>query len=109
MSTSCLEIVKWKSKEGIPDESIIGAVNNMVADLKQCPGFIQQALYKINETWVDVYYWKDVHSAHASNGLMTGKDSLNTLMNIIDANSVSIEVSEPVQASGDLNIRFNEC
>jgi hypothetical protein len=48
MSDVCFEIVKWKSKQGVPDEAMINAVSGMVGDLESCEGFLQQTLYKNN-------------------------------------------------------------
>lgn len=103
----CMEIVKWKSKQGIGESQTIEAVNNMVSDLQECDGFIHQALYKIGDVWCDLYYWKNEQCAHQSNEFMGKKDSLRNLMALIDIETVSIEVSEPKQSSGDLNITFS--
>ncbi len=106
MST-CIEILKWKSKDGINDNQTIEAVNNMVSDLRKCEGFIHQSLYKLDGVWCDVYYWKDEQCAHNSNNFMGEKNSLEELMKLIDVETISMEVSEARQSSGDLNIKFS--
>ena len=100
MKKICFEIVKWKSKAGVSDEAMINAVDDMVADLKTCNGFIEQTLYKNkNNEWVDNYYWKGEACAHASNAYMAEKDSFSALVALIDPESVSLEILLPVQSS----------
>ncbi len=95
------ETVKWKSKSGIPDEKMIDAVNAMVLDLKSLKGFLHQSLYKdTNEVWVDVYYWETEEDAHASNVSMSDKASFKNLIDLIEPDSVSIEILHPLQSSG---------
>jgi len=95
------ETVKWKSKSGVPDKEMVDAVNAMVLDLKSLKGFLHQSLYKdTNEVWVDVYYWETEKDAHASNMSMSDKVSFKNLIDLIEPNSVSIEILHPLQSSG---------
>lgn len=95
-----LEILKWKSKNDATDQEMIDAVNNMVPDLKKLDGFINQTLYKDeNNTWVDIYYWDTKENAHLSNERMAEKNSLKTLLNLIDLDTITIEILEPLQSS----------
>ena len=97
---SVLEIVKWKAKPNVSDNQIIDAVNSMVPDLKKLDGFINQTLYKnIEEYWVDVYYWNTAENAHLSNERMAEKESLKKLLEIIELDSVTMEILEPLQKS----------
>ena len=98
------EIVKWESKPDVSDKAMIDAVNAMVVDLKSLKGFLHQSLYKnSNEEWVDIYYWETEEDAHASNTSMADKASFKTLIDLIEPNTVSIEVLHQLQSSGDLS------
>ena len=95
------EILKWKSKSDISDEAMVNAVNAMVVDLKNLKGFLHQSLYKNpNDEWVDIYYWETEEDAHASNTGMADKVSFKNLIELIEPNSISIEVMHQLQSSG---------
>jgi heme-degrading monooxygenase HmoA len=97
------EIVKWKSKPGVSDEAMIAAVNAMMADLESLNGFLHQSLYKNSDNeWIDIYYWKTEHDAHASNTEMADKESFKNLIVLIEPDSISIEVMHELQASGQI-------
>lgn len=100
MTKICIETVKWKSADHVSDQAMIEAAENIVADLKNCEGFLQQVLAKQNGEWVSIYYWVDEKSAHASNEYMADKAAFIDLMSLIEENSVSIETCLSVQASG---------
>jgi len=103
MNNPVYEIVKWKSKPNISDQSMINAVNIMLTDLKSLKGFLHQSLYKnSNDEWVDIYYWETEEDAHASNSSMADKPSFKALIELIEADSVSIEVLHQLQSSGRL-------
>ena len=96
------EVVKWKSKSDVNDKVMIDAVNAMVVDLKILKGFLHQSLYKnSSDEWVDVYYWETEEDAHASNTSMADKASFKKLIELIEPNSVSIEVMHQLQSSGE--------
>ncbi len=98
------EILTWKSKSGVSDKKMIEAVDEMVVDLRTLDGFLHQTLYKNKDgTWVDVYYWKTEKDAIASNDAMANKDSLKSLMELIEPDSVTIEIMAPLQSSGQLS------
>jgi len=98
---SVLEIVKWKAKPSISDIEMKEAVNQLVPDLRKLDGFISQTLYKNdNGYWVDIYYWDSVKNAHLSNERMADKNSLKNLLSIIELETVTIEILEPLQKSG---------
>lgn len=100
-SNPVFEVVKWKSKSDISDKETIDAVNAMAVDLKILKGFLQQSLYKnSNDEWVDVYYWKTLEDAQDSDISMSGKDSFKRLIELIEPNSVSIEIMREIQSSG---------
>jgi len=104
MEAICLEVVKWKSKNKVVDEMMIKAASNIVIDLKNCEGFIQQVLCKNSlGEWVAVYYWKNEECAHASNEYMADKEAFINLMALVDVDSVSIETMMSVQASGGID------
>jgi len=97
---SVLEIVKWKGKPEISDSQMIEAVAAMVPDLKKLDGFISQNLYKDNEGfWIDVYYWNTAENAHLSNERMAEKESLKSLLEIIELDTVTMQVLESLQRS----------
>ena len=96
------EILKWKTKSEVIDTVMVEAVNNMVEDLKMLKGFLNQTLYKDNTGfWVDIYYWETEQDAHASNESMANKESFINLIEIIEPNSVSMEVLTSLQSSGN--------
>jgi len=96
------EILKWKSKSEVIDTVMIDAVNNMVEDLKMLKGFLNQTLYKDNTGfWVDIYYWETEQDAHASNKSMANKESFINLIEIIEPDSISMEILNPLQCSGN--------
>ena len=95
-----VEILMWRSKAGVSDEEMILAVNEMASDLTKLPGFINQSLYKNSENkWVDIYYWETEKNAHDSNASMDGKETLKKLIDLIEPNSISIEVMPQLQSS----------
>ncbi|OMH29082.1 hypothetical protein [Motiliproteus sp. MSK22-1] len=95
-----IEIVSWNAKDNTADKDMIAALNNLVPDLKNLPGFLEQSTGKdANGRWVDVYYWDSVENAHASNELMANKSSLTALMALLEPDSVTIQVIEPLQTS----------
>lgn len=97
---SVIEIVKWKAKPNISESEMKEAVNQMVPDLKKLDGFINQTLYKNNENyWIDVYYWDSSENAHLSNERMAEKESLKKLLEIIELDTVTMEILEPLQKS----------
>ena len=97
---SVLEVVKWKAKSTVSDKQMIDAVNEMVPDLKKLEGFVNQTLYKDREGyWVDVYYWDSAENAHLSNERMSKKESLINLLDIVELDTVSIEILTPLQQS----------
>ena len=99
--SSVFEILTWKSKSGVSDEEMVRVVEGMVEDLKNLPGFLNQTLYKEEDgTWVDIYYWKTEKDAHNSNEAMANKESLKELMSIIEADTVTLKVLNPMQSSG---------
>jgi len=100
MDSNVLEIVTWKSKKDVKDSDMIDAIRNMVDELKELDGFCSQTLYKNdNNIWVDIYYWKTVESAKMSSQNMSEKDSFKALMALIDTDSVTVEISKPLQSS----------
>jgi len=102
------EIVSWDANLGVSDQTMINAVSALLPDLKKCPGFQYQALSKTPQgRWVDIYYWNTAKDAHASNELMGDTQSLSQLMTLIKADTVTIEVLEPQQASCSLSPAFS--
>ena len=87
-----VELVAWKSREGVEDVEMIEAVDAILPDLETLPGFVSQKLYKDDEgRWVDLYVWKSKDEAVASNDLMAPKRSFGKLMSLIEPDSVTIE------------------
>lgn len=78
---------------------MIETVNALIPDLKK-DGFISQTLYKDKDDyWADIYYWSTSKNAHLSNDQMTEKESLKKLLEIIDLNTVTMEILESLQKS----------
>lgn len=95
-----IEIVKWKAKPDVTDFQMTETVSAMVPDLKKLEGFISQTLYKNDENlWIDLYYWDTSENAHLSNERMAEKESLKALLEIIELDSVTMEILEPLQKS----------
>ncbi|WP_420573536.1 hypothetical protein [Kordia sp.] len=93
-----LESVKWKAKANVSDKQMIDAVNEMVPDLKKLDGFISQTLYKDkDDCWIDIYYWDTTENAHLSNERMADKESLKNLLELIQLESVTMTILEPLQ------------
>ena len=97
---SVLEIVKWKAKPNVSDKKMINSVDAMVPDLKNLDGFISQVLYKDdNNYWIDIYYWDTVENAHLSNERMADKESLKNLLGLIELETVTMNILNPLQKS----------
>lgn len=95
------EVLTWQGLPGVSDQQMIDAVEAMVPDLKQLPGFLLQTLSKdSNGRWLDLYFWQTAEEAHASNELMADKASLGALMSLLDVESITMDVMQPLQASG---------
>jgi len=108
METPVYEIVKWEAKPNVSDSEMIKAVNNMVNDLKTVDGFLHQSLYKNKKgTWIDIYYWKTEKNAVDSNTNMADKKSLKILLELINLETVTIEIMNPLQSSGGLQFGIN--
>ncbi len=102
LNAPIFEVVKWKSKSNITDETMVAAVDAMVGDLKILKGFIRQSLYKnASNEWVDIYYWRTIEDAHASNDRMADKVSFKQLIKLIEPDSVSIETLQQLQTSSE--------
>ena len=100
-SGQVFEILKWKSKTGVADEQMIAAVDAMLMDVKHLKGFLHQTLYKNSDNeWVDIYYWETEKDAHDFNAGMADKNSFKELIELIEVNTISIEVLHPLQTSG---------
>ena len=96
-----IEIVSWKAKDNITDQQMITAINNLTPDLRELPGFRTQSAGKdADNRWVDVYFWDSADDAHASNELMADKSSLAALMELLEPDSVTMQIIEPMQTSG---------
>jgi hypothetical protein len=101
-----LEILKWKSKKNVSDENMIESVANMVKDLNSLKGFLNQALYKSSSgEWIDIYYWETEEDAYASSTIMADKKSYTNLINLIEPESVTIEVIHQLQSSGGFSFK----
>jgi hypothetical protein len=98
-----IEILKWKSKAGVSDERMVESVNNMVVDLKSLDGFLHQSLYKSSDgVWIDVYYWNSKEDADLSSVRMSDKKSYKELVDLIELESIKIDVMEEIQSSESL-------
>ncbi len=97
------EILSWQAKTGVSDEQMVSAVDAMLSDLKTLPGFLFQTLSKDSQgRWVEVYFWRTAEEAQNSNDLMANKDSMANLMQLLQAETIAMEVMEPLQDSGRL-------
>lgn len=97
------EILSWEAQPEVSDQQMIAAMQSMLPDLKTLPGFLFQNLNKDNKgRWVAVYFWQTVEDAHNSNTLMANKQSMADLMQLLHAESIEMEVMEPLQVSGTL-------
>lgn len=97
------EILSWQAQAGVSDQQMIAAMQSMLPDLKTLPGFLFQNLSKnAKGRWVAVYYWQTVADAHHSNTLMANKKSMTDLMQLLHAETIEMEVMEPLQNSGIL-------
>ncbi len=98
------EILTWKAKPGVSDKQMIDAAEAMVADLRELNGFLNQSLYKDeNGTWIDIYYWETEKDAHDSNASMAEKTSFHNLIELIDADSITMKVLNTLQSSGGIS------
>jgi len=99
------EIVSWNAKPEVTPQQMLGAIEAMLPDLKQLPGFIYQSAGQTESgRWVEIYYWDNADNAHKSNERMATKASLANLMELIEADSVTMEVIETAQQSSSLSI-----
>lgn len=97
------EILSWNAKSGVSDQQMIAAMLAMLSDLKALPGFLFQNLNKdTKDRWVAVYFWQTAKDAHNSNTLMANKKSMTALMQLLHAETIEMEVMEPLQDSGTL-------
>jgi len=100
------EVLSWQALPEISDQQMIAAVNAMVPDLQTLPGFLFQNLSKDSQgRWVEVYFWRTAEAAHNSNGLMQSKVSMKNLMQLIQPQSIGMEVMTPLQDSGTLTLK----
>ncbi|CCO49937.1 putative Dimeric alpha-beta barrel protein [Vibrio nigripulchritudo SOn1] len=105
-ANSVIETVTWRVNEGVSEEEMKSAVELMLLDLKNLPGFIHETL-SVNETgqWLQLYYWETAEDAHNSNQLMADKPSFAKLIALIQPDSVDIQVYRSIHASSA--IRFD--
>lgn len=95
-----VELVKWRSKEGIEDDKMIAAVDGILPDLKALPGFISKTLCKDDSGfWVDLYSWETRAQAETSNDLMAPRPAFQALMDLVDPSSISITFLSPQVSS----------
>jgi hypothetical protein len=99
------EILSWQAQPEVNDQQMLSAMDDLLADLKILPGFLFQNLGKNSKgQWVAVYFWKTAEDAHNSNTLMADKSSMANLMQLLIAESIKMEVIEPLQDSGLLKL-----
>lgn len=95
------EVLSWQAQPEVSDQQMIDAVTALLPDLKILPGFLFQNLSKDSRgRWVEIYFWETSEDAHNSNTLMADKPSMANLMTLIIAESIEMEVLEPLQDSG---------
>lgn len=95
-----VETVIWQAKHGVSEQEMILAIQLMLADLELLPGFIHESLTKAPDgSWMQLYYWQTATDAHNSNQLIADKTSFLSLIELIEPDSVKIEIYNPVQAS----------
>ncbi len=98
------EILRWQAQTDVSDQQMIVAMGAMLPDLKTLPGFLFQNLSKNYQgRWVAVYFWQTAEDAHNSNTLMANKQSMANLMQLLHADSIEMEVMEPLQDSATLS------
>jgi hypothetical protein len=94
------EILSWQAQADVSDQQMVDAMAAMLADLKALPGFLFQNLSKDSKgRWIAVYFWQIAEDAHNSNTLMANKASMANLMQLLHADSIAMEVMEPLQGS----------
>lgn len=99
------EILSWQAQPTVNDQQMLAAMTTLLIDLKLLPGFVFQNLGKNSKGhWVAVYFWKTAQDAHNSNALMADKLSMANLMQLLIAESIEMEVIEPLQDSGLLKL-----
>ena len=98
MQPAVFEILTWRSREGVKNKTMINAMHDFSHDVKQLPGFVQQSLYQNSSSeWVCIYYWETEQQAKDSNAAVAGTASFLALMELISAESVTMEVMTPLQ------------
>lgn len=97
------EVLSWQALENVNDQQMIAAMSTLLEDVKTLPGFLFQNLGKDSKgQWIAVYFWRTAKEAHNSNALMANKDSMAKLMQLIDAETLVIEVMDVLQGSEEL-------
>lgn len=98
MNNRVFEILSWVAKSGVTDVEMVDVMEDFGAEVRLLPGFIQQSLYKNAQgVWVCVYYWETEEQAHNSNELVADNPVFHSLMALIEADTVTMEVMHPLQ------------
>jgi len=98
MQSAVFEILTWRSREGVTNQTMVDAMNGFSHDVKQLSGFLQQSLYqKSSGEWVCIYYWETEQQAKQSNTAVANKASFLALMGLIITGSVTMDVMTPLQ------------
>lgn len=92
MMTECIEYVEFKLAEGQSEATLLQGAEESNEWLKEQPGFAYRSLAfdDKKQAWVDVVYWKTTADAQKAGDLFMAEPRCQTLMSVIDSDSVSM-------------------
>lgn len=92
MMKSCLEVVSYRLREGVSEETFMGYVNLMQGALCNSEGFIKREVYlnKDSGVWVELAEWESLEAAKQCEAKIMQESFMAEAMALIDEASLQL-------------------
>lgn len=92
MTTTVIELVTYKLKQGIDKSALTDSHPKINAFLKEQTGFLYRSLSEdVNGLLHDIVYWQDMASAKQAAAAFEQSSACKSLMSITDMESVTMQ------------------
>ena len=91
MNNLTLELVQFKTKDGIDEDSFLNASEGIMEDVKKLSGFVSRDLVKgTDRLWFDIVYWNSLSEAQEAAKKFFEHPSCLKYFQFIDESSVNV-------------------
>jgi hypothetical protein len=92
-----VEVVLFRLKAGVEDETFLREAAVVQAWIEQQPGFISRELLKApNDQWLDTVRWASLETAERAAAIIMNEDHCMPFMSMIDEASIQMWHFEPM-------------